>query len=167
MRYPSIRFPRRTAGWLCALGVWAVLAASPALACFGTRLKVGVAADPAQALAAYATGYWVEEKTGVAPEFVPLDGDPLRALLAGDVDLFLTTAGTDPAEAEIRQAGDVPGLGQAHFWIRKDVLDDLRFFTVSRALERMPELFGSDHYTAAVGSPSPKKAARQAVHRAQ
>jgi len=167
MNQPPARLPRRTAGWLCALVIWASLAAAPALGCFGTRLKVGVVADPAQALAAYATGYWVEEKTGVAPEFVPLDGDPNRSLLAGDVDLFLTTSSTDPAGAEVREAGDVPGLGKARFCIRKDVLDDLRFFTVSRALARMPEFFGSDPYAAAVGSPSPKKAARQAVHRAQ
>ncbi len=167
MSKSSLRFPPRAAGWLCALAVWAFLTPAPAMACFGARLKVGVATDPALALAAYATGYWVEEKTGIEPEFVSLDGEALPALLAGEIDLYIASDSTIQAgEAEIREAGTVPGIGIARYRIRKDVLEDLRFFTVGRALERAPQLFGSAAYAEALGSSSPKKAARQAVHRA-
>lgn len=136
-------------------------------ACFGARLRVGVTSDPAQALASYAAGYYVEEKTGIEPEFVEVPGSPAAALASEAVDLFLTAEGAAPPGVVLRPAGSVPGLGPVQFWVREGVLDDLRFFTVERALERIPALYGSPAYAEASRSgDAPRKAARQAVHRA-
>lgn len=135
--------------------------------CFGARLRVGVPPDPALALAAYAAGYYVEEKTGIAPEFVDVGDDPAAALARGEVDLVLVPDAPPPEGVAVRPAGDVPGVGAGRFWIREDVLDDLRFFTVDRALGIIPRLYASDAFAKAAASREPaRKAARQAVHRA-
>ncbi len=143
----------------------AVLAAAlPAAACFGTRLRVGVPADRTWALAAYATGYYVEEKAGVEPEFVRVE-DPAAALGKGRVDLVLVPAGGGaPPGAVARPAGEVPGLGRIQFWVREAVLEDLRYSLVDRALGRVGELFRSQAYADAwAGHGPPRRAARQAV----
>jgi hypothetical protein len=134
-------------------------------ACFGTRLRVGVPTTPHHALAGFATGYYVEEKTGIAPEFVELSAPAAQALTDGDIDLVITTdTAAAPDGVEVRPAGMVPGLGSASFWIHPEVLDDLRFFTVERALSRATRLFTSAAYGEAVQSTEPpRKAARQAV----
>ena len=145
--------------------VGAVLAAAvPAAACFGTRLRVGVPPGRAWALAAYATGYYVEEKAGVEPEFVRVK-DPAAALGEGRVDLVLVPAGGPaPSGAVARPAGEVPGLGRIQYWVREAVLEDLRYFLVDRALGRVGELFGSRAYAdAASGDEPPRRAARKAV----
>ena len=153
---------------LLAAVLWG-LSAAPAGACFGTRLRVGVPADDPGALAAFAIGYYVEEKTGIEPEFVELDGAPQQAVADHAVDLVLVAEdATPPATAEVRGAGTVPGLGPARFWLHPEVLDDLRFFTVERALGRAGALFASPAYAAAAASgDAPRKAARQAVLRAE
>ncbi len=136
-------------------------------ACFGARLRVGVSGDGAQALASYAAGYYVEEKTGIEPEFVDVDGNPAAALAAESVDVFLTADRSVPEGVVVRDAGSVPGFGAGRFWVREGVLDDLRFFTVDRALERLPSFYGSEAFDEASRSrDAPRKAARQAVHRA-
>ncbi len=143
----------------------AVLAAAvPAAACFGTRLRVGVPPGRGWALAAYATGYYVEEKAGVEPEFVPAD-DPAAALAEERVDLVLAPAGgPTPPGAVARPVGQVPGLGRIQYWVREAVLEDLRYFLVDRALGRVGELFGSRAYARALaGQEPPRRAARRAV----
>ncbi|GAB4265138.1 MAG: hypothetical protein Kow0092_17210 [Deferrisomatales bacterium] len=139
----------------------------PAWSCFGQRLKVGVPPGRAGALAAYAAGYFVEEKTGIEPEFVALSGQPGPALLDRRVDLVLVAeAAEPPGGVAVRPAGEVPGLGRCRFWLHPDVLDDLRFFTVDRSLGRAPALFGSPAYRELAGSSRPpRSAARQAVLR--
>ncbi len=155
----------RTRRGAAVLLMGAVLAAAgPAAACFGTRLRVGVPPGRLWALAAYATGYYVEEKAGVEPEFVRVE-DPAAALGEVRVDLVLVPAGTPtPSGAVARPAGEVPGLGGIQYWVREAVLEDLRYFLVDRALGRVGELFGSNAYArAAAGGGDPQKAARNAV----
>lgn len=142
-----------------AAAVLVVLAGAGACeACFGTKLRILVPAGGRGALASYAAGYFLEEKTGVEPEFV--EGDEGAA-----VDLRLVPAArVVPPGVVARPAGDVPGLGAAKFWLRAEVLDDLRFTTVERALARLPSFFSSPAFLGALGAPaSPKKAARKAV----
>ena len=153
-----------------SIALFALAPALPRVAfgCFGARLRVGVSAESAQALASYAAGYYVEEKTGVAPEFVDVKGDPGSALRQGEVDVFLAgSEATAPGEVSLREAGEIPGLGPGRFWIRPEVLDDLRFFTVERALKSIPGFYGSEAYreVSESGAP-PKAAARRAVLRA-
>lgn len=145
-----------------ALGVVGLVWAVSSEACFGTRLRVGVPSQPRGALAAYAAGYFVQEKTGIEPEFFDA-GE--AALAAGTVDLLLApAAAAPPGGAASRPAGDVPGLGPARVWLRGEVLDDLRFFTVDRALGLLPAFFSSAGYRQAVQSGAPpRKAARKAV----
>lgn len=139
-----------------------------AAACFGVNLRVGFSRDPGQALASYAAGYYVEEKTGVRPDFVEVTGDPEAALAKGEIDLFLAqTALTPPEAVSLRDAGEVPGFGPSRFWIRPEVLDDLRFFTVDRALRALPGFYVSGPYQeASARTGSAKKTARGAVLRA-
>lgn len=140
---------------------------SGAEACFGARLRVGVSGDAAQALASYAAGYYVEEKTGIEPEFVDVAGSPVDALASEAVDVFLTADQAAPGGVVVRDAGSVPGLGAGRFWVREGVLDDLRFFTVDRALQQLPGFYASEAFDEASRSrDAPRKAARQAVHRA-
>jgi hypothetical protein len=160
----------RFCGFLLAAGLLGVAGGfgGGAEACFGARLRVGVSGDAAQALASYAAGYYVEEKTGIEPEFVDVGGAATSALSQGKIDVFLAREAVPaPAGLTTRPAGEVPGLGPARFWIRSDILDDLRFSTVNRALGKIPGFYASDAYREARGSGTPpKKAARQAVLRA-
>jgi len=156
-------------GFLLAAGLLGLAAGfgGGAEACFGARLRVGVSGDPAQALASYAAGYYVEEKTGIEPEFVDVAGSPAEALSAEVVDVFLAAAEAAPEGVVVRDAGSVPGFGAGRFWVREGVLDDLRFFTVDRALQQLPGFYGSEAFDEASRSrDAPRKAARQAVHRA-
>lgn len=141
------------------------LSLAPAWGCFGTRLRVGVLPGDAAGLAAYALGYFVAEKTGIEPEFVPWPKDPAQAFADHGVDVLVTSASVaPPASVVVRDAGTVPGLGPARFWLHPEVLDDLRFFTVERALGRAGVLFAAPAYAAAARSgEAPRKAARQAV----
>lgn len=148
---------------LLAAAAWCALA-SPAAACFGTHLRVAalVGAAPARALAAYAAGYFIQEKTGIEPEFVDA-GE--AALTENRADLALVAADARPPRGVVtRPAGAVPGLGPCQWWLRADVLDDLRFTTVDRAIARLPAFFASAAYREALQSSAPpKKAARKAV----
>ena len=153
----------------CVLVVAAALAAAGvAWACFGNRLRIGVPDDRAGALAAYALGYYLEERAGVEPEFVPLDPDVAGPFSAHSVDVVVVPADRPaPAVAVVRDAGTIPGVGPARFWVRPEVPDDLRFSLVERALGRVPALYGSGPYRDALGgAASPRPAARTAVLRA-
>lgn len=162
--------PSRPPAAVCAVVAW-VFAALLALpqeghGCFGARLRVGVPPESGLALAAYAAGYYVEEKTGISPDFVAVEADGAAALARGDVDLLLVREAPAPDGSVVRPAGDVPGVGPCRFWIREDVLDDLRFSTVDRALGNIPRFYGSEAFSRAAASREPaRKAARQAVHR--
>lgn len=136
--------------------------ATPVEPCFGPRLRVAVPDDPATALAAYTAGYFVQEKTGVEPEFVKTSQ---RVLAEGKADLALAAAAIAcPKGMTARPAGEVPGLGAARFWVRDEVLDDLRFTTVDRALAKLPAFYSTDAYRRALQSGvAPKKAARKAI----
>jgi len=162
------RWRRGATTVLLGAALWG-LAAAPAWACFGARLRVGVPTGSAGALAAFAVGFFVEEKTGIEPEFVELEGAPQQAFADHTVDVVLATEDVAPPKgAELRSAGAVPGMGAARFWIHPEVLDDLRFFTVDRALGRAGVLFSSPAYaTAATSGEAPRKAARQAVLHAE
>ena len=147
-----------------ALALLLLLLPALALACFGTELRVGLGAGDT-ALAAYATGYYVEEKTGIAPDFRPAGDDPAKALKDETIDIYLAPADEKAPEGIVtRELGEVVGAGALTYWIRADVLEDLRFTTVDKALGRIPVFFRSDAYRAATASgDAPKKAARKAV----
>jgi hypothetical protein len=159
---------RRSGFWIAVLAIFSLLGPE-AVACFGTRLRIGVSQDESQALASYGAGYYVEEKTGVAPQFVEVEGDPEMALRKGEIDVLVVRSEVPAPEGlSLRDAGEIPGLGPSRFWLRPEVLDDLRFFTVDRALKSIPRFYGSDAYREARGSGrAPQKAARGAVLRAQ
>ncbi|GAB4261402.1 hypothetical protein [Deferrisoma sp.] len=150
------------ARFLAAALLAALVAAGPAAACFGPRLKVAVG-GPAP-LAAYVFGYYVEDRAGTGVEFVEAP-DPGAEVAEGRADVALVPAGAGTPEGlVVRSAGVVPGVGPASFWLRPEVLDDLRFTLVERALGRMPALFGSEAYRAAAGSAdTPRAAARKVV----
>ncbi len=151
------------------LAAAAVLAAAGVVcACFGNRLRIGVPDGRAGALAAYALGYYLEERAGVEPEFVAVAGDPVAPFQAHAVDVVVVPADRPaPAGAVVRGAGEIPGVGPARFWLRPEVPDDLRFSLVARALGRVPALYASGPYRdAAAGGAEPRPAARQAVLRA-
>ncbi len=139
--------------------------ADGARACFGTRLRIGLQAGTPAELPALATGYFLEERAGVTPEFVEIPEGPARALAGERVDLVIAPASARAPEGiAVRPAGPVPGLGEARYWIRPAVLDDLRFSLVERALGRIPGLFRSGAFRRAVGSGDPpRRAARRAV----
>ncbi len=162
----TVQTRRAAAAW--ALGLLFLGQPLPGWGCFGTELRVGFAAgDPGIALAGYAAGFYVEEKTGIPPEFVLLEEDPAAALVAGRVDLVLAPATLPaPEGVPVRDAGRL-GDGRAlRIWIRADVLDDLRFFTVDRAIGLVPQFYASTAFRAAEGDGAPKQAARRAVLRA-
>lgn len=146
---------------LCGL-LCVVAAATPGEPCFGTRLKVAVPRAHGGALAVYAAGFFVQEKTGIEPEFLEA---PESAVAGGRADLALAAAGSPcPLGATSRPAGEIPGFGAATFWVRNEVLDDLRFSTVERALEKLSAFYASAAFRQALQSPlPPKKAARKAV----
>lgn len=137
---------------------------TPADACFGAKVRVGVPHDRAGSLAAYSVGYFIEEKTGIGPEFVEAD-DLYEALLKNELDVLIEPGGAGlRKEAETREAGSIPGIGGSRFVLRREMLDDLRFSTVEKALNMMPAFFGSGAYGEAAGSAvDARKAARKAV----
>lgn len=150
---------------LAAIAVVLFLAsASDALACFGAMLKVGVEPGGAKAMAAYALGYFVAEKTGIEPEFVETP-DPASALVKGEIDAAVVDGSAQPLKGIlVLPGGKVSGFGEAKVWLREDVKDDIRFTTVERALGLMPAFYSSEAYGNAARSGSePKKAARKAV----
>lgn len=146
--------------WAAAL---VLAAALPGHACFGARLRVGVPPEPRLALAAYALGYYLEEKAGVAPDFVEAP-EPRRALEAGHVDLALAPAQAVPPAVVVRDAGEVPGHGPLRVWLRPDIGEDLRFALMDRVLGRAPGFLASPGFLRALESDAaPRKAARRAV----
>lgn len=134
-------------------------------ACFGKMLKVAVTGGRESALAAYALGWFVAEKTGIEPEFVAVE-DPFVALSKREIDVVVAPSSAPGGPGVVvREGGIVPGVGPARFYLRSDVLEDLRFFTVDKALGLAPAFFGSPAYGAAVSSGADaKKAARKAVN---
>ena len=107
---------RRTSALILSAAL--LCAATAAFACFGAELRVGVPSDAPGALAAYATGYFVEEKTGIAPDFREVTGDPATMLAEGDIDIWLVPVSTPTPEGFLtRPAGTtyplLYGLGTA------------------------------------------------------
>jgi len=138
---------------------------SSALACFGPKLKVGVSNEGSALLASYAIGYLIEEKTGIEPEFVTINSSFAEALKNKDIYIILAPPDAEvPESASASQIGEIAGMGSANIWIRTEMKDDLRFFTVERAIGLLPRFFSSKAYKkAAKSNTQPKKAARQAV----
>ena len=110
--------------------------ASPAAACFGPKLYIGVAADARQELLYALTALYVQEKTGIESERVRLaEGEsPLAALSADRVDMvFIATVpvGTDSLLAWPGYPALVSGSRP---------LTDLQFTTVVPALRKLAGL---------------------------
>ncbi|PLX41038.1 MAG: hypothetical protein C0608_07265 [Deltaproteobacteria bacterium] len=141
-----------------------ILVPTLALACFGAELRVGVPPDAGlQTYTAYSVGYYVEEKTGIAPRFVEVaDGE--SAILNGEIDLWLEV-GEDslPRGVEERTGAAVEGLGKVTFWLNPEVLDDLRFTTVERALARASSFLTSEQFNENAMGDNPRKSARKAA----
>jgi len=156
---------------LLVLLALALLLPAAGRACFGTELRIGLPAEPARALAAYAAGYYVEETTGIVPDFRAVAGDPVEALGSGEIDLWLAFDAPPAALPEglaLRPLGAVPGVGEGRFLLRADVLEDLRFTTVERALGALPRFYASPAWAKAAEAPEGgKKVARKAVLDAQ
>lgn len=113
-----------------------VLAVTPAMACFGPKLYVGVAADARQELLFAVVSLYVVEKTGVESERVPLTGedDPGRALAAEKVDMAFADLPVTGAETLLAIAG-YPLLASG-----SRPLTDLQFTTVAPALRKLAAL---------------------------
>ena len=113
-----------------------VLAALPAAACFGPKLYVGLAAEPRQELLYALVSLYVQEKTGVESERVPLAAgeNPAQALAAERIDLALAAAPVNGAETLLA----VPGYPLLVSGARP--LTDLQFTTVVPALRKLAAL---------------------------
>ena len=134
-------------------------------ACFGTQLKIAVEPGGPRALAAYAVGFFIAEKTGIEPDFIETP-DAGEALAKGRADLALVDEKSASfMGVETREVGPVPGMGRARILLRTEILDDLRFTTVDRTLKLLPPFFSSRAYggAAADSKTEPKKAAKKAV----
>jgi hypothetical protein len=156
---------------IAILATMASVALSPrlAVACFGTELRVAMVtgSSPAMELAAYATGYYVEEKTGIAPDFIET-ADPVADLLGEKLDIVLFPTDKTPPEGLItRGAGELPGLpGSYNYWLRADTPEDLRFSTLEKALAAINRFFSGRVYKDALKNSDDnlKRAARKAVN---
>lgn len=120
---------------ICLVLAWA----SPAIACFGPKLYIGVATDARQELLYAAAALYVQEKTGVESELVRLAAgdEPMAALRGERVDLVFTA--TAPAGMESLLA--VPGYPVLVSGPRP--LTDLQFTTVLPALRKLAGLLTS------------------------
>jgi hypothetical protein len=158
---------------LLALVCTGALSPPTASACFGTELRVAIVNDStaAKKLASFATGYFVEEKTGIAPDFIET-ADPVADLLAEKLDIALFPSAITPPEGLIaRSAGALPGLAPAggggyNYWLRADTPEDLRFSTLEKALAAIHRFFSGAVYKDALkdAGDNLKKAARKAVN---
>jgi hypothetical protein len=135
----------------------------PTFACFGTQLKVGVFGESDLKKAAFALGYFIEEKTGVVPEFIEIK-EPVAALEAGRIDIIIVpSAIIIPRVYPTRIGGSLPKLGELRFVLATNILDDLRFTTVERALSLLPDFYKSKPYRNSKSGTKEKQAARKAV----
>jgi hypothetical protein len=134
------------------------------LACFGTELRVGVGKERSNALYSYALGYFVEEKTGIAPYFIEVE-DVEKAFAEGKIDVKILPSGTAAPKGAVKAEGGASPLpGDAVIWLRPEIKDDLRFTTLERALRIIGGFFSSPSMAKAAASvDDPKKAARKAV----
>jgi hypothetical protein len=134
-----------------------LVSSQSALACFGARLKVGVHGASELKMAAYSLGYFIEEKTGIEPDFVDITA-PMEALGAGKVDILLVLGESPvPRIFSTRRGGKVPVIGEAlgaseapelelRVVLLNDLLDDLRFTTVDKSLALLPDFYASAVY---------------------
>lgn len=122
---------------VCLLTTFAV---SPAAACYGPNLFIGVAADPRQELLFAAASLYIKEKTGVESELVKLaaGADPAGELRAERVDMAFVAAAVADAETLLA----VPGYPLLVSGARP--LTDLQFTTVAPALRRLATLLTAD-----------------------
>jgi len=113
-----------------------VLAVLPALACFGPKLYLSVAAEPRQELLFAVVSLYVQEKTGVESEAVELAAgvDPAAELRVERVDMVFVAAPVDDAETLLAVAG-YPLLVAG-----PRPLTDLQFTTVAPALRKLATL---------------------------
>jgi len=112
-----------------------LLAAWPAVACFGPKLYLGVPADPAGTVLAELVALYVQEKTGVASELVALDGkDPVSEIGQERLDLAVA----------VDHDGRLPvllgGAGRPALLSGERPLHDLQFTTVVPALRKLDGL---------------------------
>lgn len=110
--------------------------AAPAMACFGPKLYVGVAADPRQETLFALVSLYVAEKTGVVSERVTLAAaaDAGPELRAEKVDLAFAQAPVPGAETLLA----IPGYPVLASGPRP--LNDLQFTTVAPALRKLAAL---------------------------
>mgnify|MGYP001061001283 CR=1 FL=1 len=105
----------------------------PAVACFGPKLYLGVAADPRQELMFAVVTLYIKEKTGVESERVTLSPgtDPVTELKAERIDMTFAAAPVAGAETLLA----VPGYPLLVSGSRP--LTDLQFTTVAPALRKL------------------------------
>lgn len=113
-----------------------LLSALPAMACFGPKLYLGVAAAPQQELLFAVVTLYVKEKTGVESEAVTLAAgvDPVAELRAERVDMAFVAAPVNGAETLLAVTG-YPLLVSG-----SRPLTDLQFTTVAPALRKLATL---------------------------
>lgn len=113
-----------------------LLAAHPAVACYGPKLFVGATADPRQELLFAVVTLYVQEKTGVESARVTLaaGADPAAELRGERVDLAFAAAAVPGAETLLA----VPGYPLLVSGSRP--LTDLQFTTVAPALRKLAAL---------------------------
>ena len=113
-----------------------ILLAVPAMACFGPKLYIGVAADPRQEMLFALVSLYVVEKTGVQSEQVTLQSDdpPASVLAAEKVDLAFAPAPLANVETVLA----IPGYPLLASGSRP--LNDLQFTTVVPALRKLATL---------------------------
>lgn len=134
------------------------LMAAPVSACFGPKLFVAVTAEPRQqALIALATLY-VQEKTGVESELLPLapGTDPLQELARQRADLVLVGSVTSSGNALLSIPGYPVLIGGER------IANDLQFTTVAPALRKFGTLLTTadlDFLTTRVAAGEPPVAA--------
>lgn len=126
--------------WLLAMAVVATLSAGPAVACFGPKLYIGVAAEPRQELLFALVSLYVAEKTGVESEKValPAAAEPAVELRAERVDLVFAAKAITSAETLLA----VPGYPLLVSGVRP--LTDLQFTTVAPAIRKLAALLTPD-----------------------
>lgn len=135
-----------------------LVAAAPALACFGPKLYWGVGAQPAEQALFALVSLYVQEKTGVESVRVDLETgqSPWTELTEERVDLVFVETPAEQGTTLLQVDGQPRLVSGAR------PLEDLQFTTVAPAIRKLHGLLTAadvDSLTAQVGSGEPPLAA--------